>query len=169
MIVKNKKKIQVIKNFLDKSLHTQIKDTISGSNFPFYYINNVTSPNDKIDDFYFTHNFFDNNNQSSTYFNEILLPILYRIKFKTLIRAKCNLYTRKEKPIQHSFHTDYDYPHKTLLYSINTNNGYTMFKSGEKIQSIENQLIMFDGLLEHCSVSQTDKKTRLNINVNILT
>ena len=93
--------------------------------------------------------------------------IIGKYGFKKLLRAKCNLYTKKEKQIPNAFHLDFEMPHTVLLYSVNTNNGYTMFKSGEKIYSKQNQLIIFDGLLEHCSVAQTDEKIRVNININI--
>ena len=38
----------------------------------------------------------------------------------------------------------------------------------EEVASIENQILIFDGKLEHCSVSQTDEKFRINININII-
>ena len=160
-------KIKIINNFLDLETHKKIKKILTGSDFPFYFQNGVASEDDNSD-FYFNHNFFQNEKQTSSYFNEIMLPILYKIKFQTLIRAKCNLFTKKEKHIPNGFHTDFVEQHTTLLYSVNTNNGYTMFKSGEKIYSKENTLIIFDGLLQHCSVAQTDEKIRVNINVNVL-
>jgi hypothetical protein len=33
---------------------------------------------------------------------------------------------------------------------------------------IQNQLIIFDGQLEHASVAASDSKTRMNININIV-
>ena len=159
-------KIQLIDNFLDKETFTKIKSILTGHDFPFYYQNSVAFKED-LSDFYFNHHFYKDNNLTSSYFNEIVLPILYQVKFKKLLRAKCNLYTKKEKHIPNQFHTDFTEKHTVLLYSVNTNNGYTMFKSGEKIKSNENQLIVFDGLLEHCSVAQTDEKIRVNININI--
>ena len=55
----------------------------------------------------------------------------------------------------------------TSLY-INTNNGYTLFKSGEKIDSVANRLLIFDGLKEHSTVVQTDTPARYIINFNLL-
>ena len=53
-----------------------------------------------------------------------------------------------------------------MLYSINTNNGFTLFENGDKVLSKENRAIIFDGKIKHKSVSQTDKKVRINININ---
>ena len=57
--------------------------------------------------------------------------------------------------------------HMVALFSINNNNGYTLFENGDKILSKENQLILFNGDLKHCSVAQTDENVRINININL--
>ena len=66
-------------------------------------------------------------------------------------------------------HRDYAYPHQVALFSLNTCNGYTYFEdTKEKVPSIANQLVIFDGNRNHCSVAQTDENLRINININIL-
>mgnify|MGYP003640373644 CR=1 FL=1 len=52
------------------------------------------------------------------------------------------------------------------LLNINTNNGYTEFDKGYKTSSKENSAIIFDGDIRHRSVTQTDVKCRVNININ---
>jgi len=158
--------MKTIDNFLDYNTFLNIQKLLLGSDFPYYYQPAVANKEDNSD-FYFNHIFYFNNQQQSTSFGDVVLPILGKYGFKKLLRAKCNLYTKKEKQIQNAFHLDFETPHTVLLYSVNTNNGYTLFKSGEKIYSKENQLIIFNGLLEHCSVSQTDEKVRVNVNINI--
>jgi hypothetical protein len=158
--------INTIDNFLENELFLKIKQILFSADFPYYYHSSVASEKDNLD-FYFNHTFYLNDQQQSPFFSDIVFPIIGKYGFKKLIRAKCNLYTKKEKQIPNAFHLDFEIPHTVLLYSVNTNNGYTMFKSGEKIYSKENQLIVFDGLLEHCSVAQTDEKIRVNVNINI--
>ena len=43
-----------------------------------------------------------------------------------------------------------------------------MFENGEKIPSVENQLVIFDGHKKHCSVVQTDASARYIININTI-
>ena len=160
-------KIKTIDNFLEINTFLNIKKLLLGFHFPYYYQEAVAN-NEDTSDFYFNHTFYLNDQQQSSSFADVVLPIIGKHGFKKLLRAKCNLYTRKEKQIPNAFHVDFETPHTVLLYSVNTNNGYTMFKSGEKIYSKENQLIIFDGLLEHCSVIQTDEKIRVNVNINIV-
>jgi hypothetical protein len=65
-------------------------------------------------------------------------------------------------------HTDSPDYHKVALFSINTNNGYTLFENGDKFESKENTLLLFDGHLKHCSVAQIDSNLRINININYI-
>jgi hypothetical protein len=96
------------------------------------------------------------------------MPLISRLNFNHLLRSKINFYTKKNKFIKTAFHIDSTEKHTVALFSINTNNGFTLFKDGNKIPSIENQMLIFDGKLEHCSVSQTDEKYRININIDII-
>ena len=53
-----------------------------------------------------------------------------------------------------------------MLYNLNTNNGFTSFEDGTEICSKENQVILFNGEIKHRSVSQTDERVRININID---
>ena len=55
---------------------------------------------------------------------------------------------------------------KTAIFYINTNNGYTLFKDGTKVDSVQNTMLIFDGSLDHCGVSCTDQKRRIVLNIN---
>jgi hypothetical protein len=52
------------------------------------------------------------------------------------------------------------------VYYINTNNGWTEFKKGGKVKSVENRMLIFDSSLEHMGVTCTDQKSRVVINFN---
>ncbi len=161
--------MQIIPNFIeDKIIQEDIKNTLTGERgIPYYYNDYIVDGNDKSD-FHFVHFLYENNTHSecSAMFDKILSPLIGRLKFNYLIRAKVNLYTRNSEFIQTGMHTDTQTPHMVGLYSVNTNNGYTLFKDGTKVESIENQMVIFDGLREHCSVAQTDTNIRVNININ---
>ena len=54
----------------------------------------------------------------------------------------------------------------TATYYLNTNNGYTELKTGEKVESVENRMLVFDSNIEHQGVTCTDEKRRVLINFN---
>ena len=159
--------MKVINNFLNKNIHKKIKDLLFSGNFPWYYNDFVAGKLDNKN-FFFTHTLIREEKTNSGYCDFFLKPILEKISYKKLIRAKINCYTKSQKKIKSAFHVDQVNNHTVLLYNVNTNNGYTLFKkNNKKIYSLENSLIIFNGNKEHCSVSQTDEKLRINININI--
>ena len=107
----------------------------------------------------------------------ILTPIIQRIQPTALHRIKANLTLNgkiqsiDEKKIYH-VDSDYCLEHPgvmtTGIYYVNTNNGFTLFENGEKVKSVANRLMIFDGLEKHCSVVQTDETARYIININLL-
>lgn len=158
--------MKVIKNYLENSIFKEIQTMVFSSHFPLYYNDYVADLSDHSD-FMFTHYFYANEKQNSDFMSSIILPILGKLKYKKLIRAKLNCYTKKNKHIYTPFHKDLDYAHQVALFSLNTCNGFTYFKEkNKKIKSIENQMVLFDGLKEHASVNQTDTNLRMNININ---
>ena len=49
---------------------------------------------------------------------------------------------------------------------MNTNNGYTLFENGTKIESVANRMITFPTNMKHTGTSCTDENTRVVINFN---
>ena len=161
--------MKVINNFLkNKKIFKDIQNTLlgGGNGLPYYYQDHTADPEDKSD-YFFCHMLYYDNQQKSSYFNKILMPILGNLNFNYLHRAKVNCYTKKHKHIKTVMHTDMAQKHTVALFSVNTNNGYTLFENGEKVVSVENQLVLFDGSIKHCSVAQTDENLRVNININL--
>tara|TARA_R100000963_G_C4596041_1_gene71449 strand:- start:151 stop:624 length:474 start_codon:yes stop_codon:yes gene_type:complete len=157
-----------MKNFIqEKNIFKGIKDLLMSPDFPYYYNDHVSSKKDKSD-YFFSHTLCDSTQPTSDFFNEIIPPILKRLDFKKLYRAKVNCYTQKHKLIPTRMHTDTPIKHMVALLSINNNNGYTLFEDGHRVLSRENQLILFKGDVKHCSVAQTDKNIRVNINLNLV-
>ena len=76
---------------------------------------------------------------------------------------------RNLKTLNHEYggyHFDPYMKGKIAVYYINNNNGWTQFKNGDRVNSIQNRMVIFDPRLEHSSVTCTDKKRRLVINFN---
>ena len=158
--------MKIIENFIeDKELFNSIKEILFGTDIPWYYCPTTGTSTD-VSGFFFMHHLYYNNQFMSPYANSILLPILYRLSFKKLIRARINCYPKTLKIIYNEMHTDFDNEHKVALFSINTNDGFTFFENKKKIESVENRMLLFNGNLKHCSVAQRDTNLRINININ---
>ena len=91
-----------------------------------------------------------------------------KIKFQNILRIRSSLYPRRDIQKPDPFHVDYDFSHTVCIFYLNTNNGCTMFENEEKIPSVENQLVIFDGQKKHCSVVQTDASARYIVNINTI-
>ena len=169
---------KVIENFLDKKIFESIKEIITSANFPWYYNNSITEYNEEqsnlqsevkdISAFMFTHNFYGDNRVNSDFFERLILPICCALKFDELDRVKANCYTKTNERIKHKFHVDTNNKHTVGLFSINSNNGYTEFEGDNRVRSLENTMILFEGDTLHRSVTQTDENLRININFNLI-
>lgn len=160
--------MRIIKDYLDQDIYNKINSIITASNFPWYFADYISYPNDNAG-FMFGHTFYNENGITSNYFYDIIFPLLTPIKFKKLLRAKSNLYTQNNNQIKHNFHIDdKDNKHQVALYSLNTNNGYTEFENNKIVKSVANSMCLFDGSIKHRSVTQTDKSIRINININYI-
>ena len=156
---------EAIPNFLDKKMFDKI--ILEVKNMPWFYSPHTGLPKD-FSNYYFFHLLYEKGKmESQHYFNSILMPILGRLDFNYLYRAKLNLYTKQPKHIKTMFHVDSDMPHTVYLFSFSTNNGYTEFENGDRAPSIENNLITFPGYLKHRSINQTDTNIRFNLNLNL--
>ena len=150
--------MQIIPKFIqEREVFENIRRSVMDPSFPWFYSGTTASSYDKSD-YLFYHWLYQDGNQMSDHFNPVLMPLL----------GKINLYTKKSKHIKTAFHTDSPEPHKVALFSINTNNGYTLFKNKDMAPSVETTMVLFDGQTEHCSVAQTDEHVRINININYI-
>lgn len=113
----------------------------------------------------FIHLFYSFPRIHSDYYG-ILEPILFKLKAAALIRIKANLVPKTHEIIKHGFHRDQHIKCKVAVYYINTNNGYTEFKDGTKVQSVANRMVIFDDCMEHTGTSCTDEHDRIVINFN---
>jgi hypothetical protein len=86
---------------------------------------------------------------------------------KSLVRIKANINPHTEKLIEHNDAWHIDFPNMTtsILY-LNTNDGYTMFETGKKVNSLENRLVIFDSNIKHTGTTCTNQPGRIVLNVN---
>ena len=158
-------------NFLPENIFDRVQSILMGSDsmeMPYYYRDGLSSPGDNGFSFGNTIWQTDSGLCEPHLFNTIGIPIVSRLGINELIRIKVNCYTRQSEQIQSEFHQDFMYPHQVGIYCVNTCNGYTVFKNGEKAKSVANTLYIFDGNEFHASVGQTDTNLRVNININFI-
>jgi len=157
---------KVVDNFLPAETFNFIQNlTMEDQKIPYYYNNSVAVTNDK-QGIYFSHMVFELTSRSEL-FEGIRENLIEKISdLFTLRRIKINLYPSTENLIIHNSHSDYKIPHKGLLFSLNTCDGYTMLEDGKKIDSIANRALFFDPSKPHSSTNCTNEKARFNININ---
>jgi len=159
--------IKEIKNFMPDNILKNITDTITSDTFPWYYNPFVAFKGENSQNIYFTHILYNNDNVNSSYFKDMALPFIDKLKVKKLIKIKLNLYPYSEKLIKHNWHVDAPFKHTVALYYINTNNGFTFMKNPDtKIKSEANKCVIFDGHHEHRSTTCTDQQCRLTLNID---
>ena len=160
--------MKIIDNFLNQEELINLQNLYTSNEFPWCYQTGVDSIDTKRNDFFFCHMLYNHNVPKSNYFNSIA-PIFSKLDdFKSLIRVKANLYTRTNIIEHHADHVDMSWNHKTAIFYINSNNGFTVLENDTKIESIENRLLLFNGSKKHHSTSCTDSPVRININFNYL-
>lgn len=171
LLIQNNVNYKIIQNFLPEQDSDLILDTVTSNSFSWFYSGSVGRKEDNKE-FYFVHIFFDffaktNLASPEDYIISNICKNM-RIPPSFLLRCKANLFTRSHLNFKHGLHKDIENKANTLnaIYYINTNNGYTEFENGTRIDSVRNSLLLFDNNTLHRSVNQTDEKIRLNINMN---
>ena len=167
--------VKIYDNFLPEADFITLQNILTGPEFPWFYQQYIDKEPDEnsipdLNRFYFSHLLYGNNSPRSNYF-PILDSLVKTISPLALCRIKANLNTRTDKIIQYGYHIDFDVksaPVKTAVYYINTNNGATVFETGEKVTSQENRLVIFDSHMKHAGTSCTDEQARILINLNYI-
>ena len=172
--------IQVIDNFLSPDSHKKISNFLLTSGVCEWKYNDRKVSNVKINtlnDYQFTHNFFTFHSLTGARHVvskqiDVLIPLVNKIRFISLHRIKANLEPIKPSRYVSKFHYDLEKDGRpcdfmtTGIYYINTNDGYTEFETGEKVESVANRYVKFPSNIKHRGVSQLDTKVRCVLNLN---
>ena len=160
--------IKIIDNVLNDLHFGKLKSTLLDNLNSPWYLGKIVDT-EKNSPYQFSHTFYGEQKINSEYFT-LLDPILQNLKIKNLIRIKANLLLKTNEIVKHGFHIDTQSENKfnTAIYYLNSNNGYTKFKNGKKVNSVKNRIVIFDGLIEHRGTSCSDQPYRGVINFNYL-
>ena len=175
--------IEIIDNFLTDKEYNYLQNHLIGNEhpnngrsiIPWYYNDAIDGPSfvEKNKQTYqFCHTFISLNEVRSDWYVPLNMEFDKILgKCQNVLRIKANLVPRTYEIIENTFHTDFNPPiidesFITSIFYVNTNNGYTLFEDGTKIDSIKNRLIRFPATLKHTGTTCTDEKIRVVINFN---
>jgi len=158
--------VTIIDDFLPTHEFQALQEMALSTSFPWYFQEHVAyDDEDPSDNFMFTHLFYHGLAPRSEWFNS-LYSVLLKVDPSALVRVLMNLGTPTSEHQFTGYHTDFEFPCTTAILYLNTNNGYTLFEDGTRIESVANRFVEFDSQMRHGAVTQTDIKNRIVINFN---
>jgi hypothetical protein len=176
--------MEIIDNFLVEKEFVALRDVITNPDFDWHFspgndetVEEISSPP------LFTHIVHGDTTpfgHSSSCFRILFCSLLSSAPFPGMYglginstRIRLNLNCKFPEPRKYHYHLDMSLGNASALWTtailyINTNNGYTEFEDGTKVDSVANRLVTFPANTRHRGVSQTDEETRILINFNYL-
>lgn len=187
------KKIKIEDNFLKQEKFDELQTLMMVKDFPWYFryryytdIQGLTLPNtpkvdprlrgkakdETLDQFQFTHTFYDSHAPQSPHMQQVNY-FFEPLQIASAWRIRANLLTRLPSIVQNPFHTDMMFlleekqkEWTTSIFYVNTNNGFTVFEDGTKVESVANRMLTFPANMKHTGTTCTDQQTRIVINFN---
>jgi len=160
--------MQVIDDALDREYFEHLeKQMLHQNRFKWLFQEKVATPEDDPNDeqFYFISSFYHHLMVEDDFYYE-LRPLFDALGVKALLRARAIMYMNQGKFIKHKPHVDFEYSHNAALLYMNTNNGYTGMMNDDKVESVENRILLHDGSIPHYSTTCTDTCKRIVLAVN---
>ena len=169
--------IRIFDDYLEKKDFNNLKQfMLSGeSDFQWYFSPDKVTDGDGIPQF--CHVFYENCNVNSDKFQHIE-PLVKKINPLAIVRIKSNITMKTSTILTSPLHCDmapniFDSHdnvtldnQRTAVFYLNTNNGYTYFEGGERVDSVENRIVIFPTSKRHAGTTNTDADYRCVINLN---
>ena len=167
--------MQIIDNFLPQNEWQQLHDHLTSDTFPWMMGDCVRKGTETVPDKYnwqMYHLFYYNPNIISEAM-PILNDLYTKLRVGTFMKAKANVNFVTNEIIEHGLHIDIEPASlgevmTTAIYYVNSNDGYTLFEDGTKVESIANRLVKFPCNTKHTGTSCTDRRYRIVINLNYI-
>ena len=157
-------------DFLDLKEFLEIQSNIMHGDFAWFFSDGIDFHGDNK--FQLCHTLYASGQPTSPYFERIN-PILKKINPMSIWRIKVNLITKTSNIVENEFHVDMSGVSEermqhwtTSIFYINSNDGYTEFEDGTKVESVKNRIISFPSNTKHRGTSCTNQKARIAINFN---
>ena len=154
-------------DFLTLEELDQLDSIINDQFFPCFYQTVQTWD----DDPFFCHVLYHADEPRSEFYNPVQNIFKKYMKWTSMYRLNVNLCPKIGSTS--NFHTDTNGKDNeevmtTAIFYLNTNNGYTEFESGERVESISNRLLEFPSSCRHRATGQTDTDKRIVLNFNYI-
>jgi len=179
-------KVEVYDNCLDNKVFKRIQTELLSERFPWHYNEKIVPPELLKDSpiegrdtdlrvYRFVHRFYQVQSGILNWppTTEIITSVMKILDPRAWVRADASLGYPTTEHACGGWHYDINNSNKvpdpdikSAIFYCNTNNGYTLFETGDEIKSVENRLIIFPCDIFHTGVTQTDTKTRVLLNFN---
>jgi|TARA_A100001015_G_scaffold60601_1_gene66811 hypothetical protein len=182
--------IKVIDNFLTKSYHKELLGIMTSAHFSWYFNQNISKKQknviSRLNEYGFTHIFWDENGMRDTKTSILWKPGLYQImdavNLNFILRSRGDMTMYSHKEFVHDPHVDYYFKNISAVYYVNNSDGDTIFYNQRQFNKNEpmpkkleitnkvspkaNRLVFFDGNIIHTGMSPNKHKNRIIINSN---
>ena len=156
--------MKIIDNFLPEEEFKSIQSLMMGLEFAWFYSEGRAYSDDGL--YQMIHMFYLAEVGSNSKHLPIWSNFMNKLEAKKCIRIKANLVFKTPTVEPAPFHIDYS-DGKTAVFYINTNNGYTEFESGVRVNSVANRVCIFDSHLKHRGTTHSEgSNQRIVVNFN---
>ena len=156
--------MKVIDNFLPSEKFVTLQKMFLSKDFPWYWGSSKVLGVDSLYNWQLCHTFYEDNR---TFSNHDIRSVIQTLKPNAIHRIKANLTMYTPEIYEYGLHTDVDdFECNTAVYYLNTNNGYTVFENGAKVESVANRIVIFPSHMRHTGTTCTNAKRRVVLNLN---
>ena len=171
--------MKIIDNIINKKEQEELKSTLLGRHFPWFYLNDITINKGGQKRPGFSHYFVNNgkinsklnyltNNIISNSCKKMNINYFKLIESRAFLQVPLHSNVTKDNLID-TPHVDRETKHTVILYYVTTVVGDTIIytnKGEKKITPKQGRVVIFDGSLKHTG-TQPLKDVRCIININI--
>ena len=156
--------MKIIDNFLPEEEFKSIQSLMMGGQFNWFYAEGLSYRDDES--YQMVHMFFQPEVGSNSEYLPMWSNFMTKVEAKKCARIKANKTFKTSEPEPSLYHTDFE-DMKTAIFYINTNNGYTEFENGVRVNSVANRVCIFNSNLNHRGVTLTEgDQQRIVVNFN---
>jgi len=166
-----KPEIEIIDNYLPQEIFDNIQKMMLSDTFPWFLERHSVYDQDGFSQF--VHAIYREFEPVSEAWKQIQYILNY-LQPHGLYRIKANGTPAYSKVVEKPLHVDLKEPdgsttpHEVMILYVNTNDGYTVFEDGTKVESVANRALFFNGKYKHAGTNCTDQPIRIVLNFDYL-